>query len=247
MNVDIDICRVNLQMDKVGGESPFGNQVFKGSRHRVVEIRSSPAGALVVTKGDAVPRSDPPVPLSMIEYVVVARVPRLVVAVAALAVGLVVLYRCYYRLLRLVHGAAVFVEPGAPALIMIAVYVAFNFVYLGLGYVDLTSFSASLPGVEEHIVYNISAFKATVKVVYDEPLEPATLPSCSVRGYGPAPLLGYNASSPGVVVYTVELPRSYFLEEWVRLSREKPPLRATRRAWRTCSSLTAGYASTTRR
>jgi len=191
--------------------------------HRVVELRPGPGGLLVVTKGDAVPRPDPPVPASLVGYVVVARIPRVVVLLAALVAALWLFHRIYIGLPRRVHSGTVFVEPGIPALLMVAAYVAFNMLYVGLSYVDVTMFNVALPSVGENVTVNLTAYTAWVNVSYTAPLAPAGKPSCSLRGHGPA-AVSFLEAGPGWLYYRVSLPERAFAEEWARLSREKPPL-----------------------
>jgi len=191
--------------------------------HRVVGIQQTPGGVFVVMRGDAVPRSDPPVPASAVDYVVAARAPREALLVAAALAAAYVLHRYYLRILRLVHSASVFLEPGLPALTMTAALLAANLLYVGAGYVDATAFTATLPGVEEHVTVNLTAFTVGVRVGFEEPLAPRGEPSCRLRGYGAAPVAHVEAGGDALS-YTVVLPGEAFREAWLRLAQRKPPL-----------------------
>jgi signal peptidase I len=145
--------------------------------HRVISIRDG----VVVTKGDAVEYPDPPVRLSDVKYVVVARVPRLFV-VALAVLGLLAAFYNYVWMPRQIHGLNVLAEPGVAAFAMVIGFIVFDFVYLGTVYTDNTRVLISLPLVrKENIAFNISSGVVKVWVSYDKPLHPLSKPMCWVN------------------------------------------------------------------
>jgi len=193
--------------------------------HRVIDIHRVGNSLLVVTRGDALQRPDPPVPVSLISYVIVVRIPRIIWVFIVLLL-LYVFYRKVLRRLWLLHRGVVFAEPGYIAFLLVAAYLSLNIAYIGMGYVDVTQFNVNLPRVREDVLFNLSSMEASIRVTYDKPLEPVGVPQCSIAGHA-AKIIGMENSGnndKGYLFYTVAMPRQVFLEEWRRLSSEHPPL-----------------------
>lgn len=196
--------------------------------HRVVDLVNTSRGVLVVTKGDALDVSDPPVPMERVAYVVVYRAPRrlvlpLLAAAAAAAAGY------YYLYLPYVTHRRYALEPGAPALLMVLAYALFNIAYVGSGMLDASPVIIDLPRVYgEHLSFNLSAGLLTVKLSYNTSLHPSGLPSCSlVGGFNASPVVEGFSAQPGEAVMAIRIPQEAFMELWLldtrRVSRTALP------------------------
>ena len=189
--------------------------------HRVIEIRQMAGKILIVTKGDALRHPDPPIYLKQVRYVVVARIPRQIVLAVAGLLSAYILYRIYLALPLQAQRGATLLEPGAAAVLMVAVFAAFNIVFLGIGTLDVTQFTVNIPRVYENIVFNETSRLLDVMIRYEAPLHPLPPPTCS---WGNETLYPLSLQSGGTWVnYTLEIPENALLELWHKLSKMPVP------------------------
>lgn len=210
--------------------------------HRVIGMREVRGEWFIITKGDALENPDPPVSLSRVAYVVVFRLPRIIVLpifFGVLGAGLVYYY---IYLPYIVHRRRLLIHPGSIAILMIIFYSVFDLAYIGTGSLDSSPFSPTLPGIHsEELLFNTSSGTVKIMLRYDPKLIPLNLSMCNIVRPFKYVLKPELHNYRGYSVITMYLPRSVFQKLWDIDSKRvstwslpSPPARVSTSLWVKC-------------
>ncbi|MCI4438214.1 MAG: signal peptidase I [Ignisphaera sp.] len=174
--------------------------------HRAVNISSS----YIVTRGDANPGPDPPVPVSSVYYVIVAHIPWFIWIPLLATIIILVGYLSYRE-----SGKRVNVFPGLVVVSLVATYMAINAGILGFTYIDNSPPFYYTPRVDL-LSASLDLYKSIYRIVLNLSEFSLVDASCVVGGS-----LGVNTTrfvNGSTAIIDVHIPKNFYQFLWNRTS-----------------------------
>jgi len=174
--------------------------------HRAVNISSS----YVVTRGDANPGPDSPVPVSSVYYVIVAHVPWFIWIPLLATVIILVGYLSYRE-----SGNRVNVFPGLVVVSLVATYMAIDAGILGFTYIDNSPPFYYTPRIDL-LSASLDLYKSIYRIVLNLSEFSLVDASCVVGGS-----LGVNTTrfvNGSTAIIDVHIPKNFYQFLWNRTS-----------------------------